>query len=277
MSNSIESIFVNYKILFFLYQGLGECCCVRDFPILFIYTSKQEADLAAAPMFKTSERQQVVDFSVPFLDVHATLLQRKPPPGVLLKIASVEDLLGQFEFKYGTLDRGIIVRAFKETNSTVLRTIWRNMVTFKPSVFTSSNRGGIARARRTKYIFVIPHTIGDYMSMQEPCDLVTTDRFLLDIGYCLAVNKGSELLTQFNLAIHALRDSGKIRDLYRTWWLDGSNCDPIQSNKIYGSAYVARSLSVRMYLTPCTFIPCVWICCISWIHYLNLILYFFAR
>ncbi|KAK2168051.1 hypothetical protein LSH36_21g10008, partial [Paralvinella palmiformis] len=204
---------------------------------------RQEADLAAAPMFKTSERQQVVDFSVPFLDVHATLLQRKPPPGVLLKIASVEDLLGQFEFKYGTLDRGIIVRAFKETNSTVLRTIWRNMVTFKPSVFTSSNRGGIARARRTKYIFVIPHTIGDYMSMQEPCDLVTTDRFLLDIGYCLAVNKGSELLTQFNLAIHALRDSGKIRDLYRTWWLDGSNCDPIQSNKIYGSAYVARSLS----------------------------------
>ncbi|KAK2145084.1 hypothetical protein LSH36_704g02042, partial [Paralvinella palmiformis] len=203
---------------------------------------RQEADIAAAPMYKTEERQQVVDFSIPFLNVQATLLVRKPPTGGKLNITSVEDLLDQNEFKYGTLNRGIIVRAFGNTNSTILKTIWGNMLTFKPSVFTSSNREGILRVRRTKFIFIIPHTIGDYMSIKEPCDLVTIDRFLLDDGYCLAVVKGSDLLTQFNLAIQMLRHNGLLDDLYRTWWLARSKCDHIESNQIYGSSYMACSL-----------------------------------
>ena len=206
--------------------------------------------MAAAPMYRTSHRSKVVDFSIPFLDVHATLLLRKPAPGVPLKIRSVSDLINQSEIRYGTLDRGILVRAFKTTNSTVLRVVWRNMLRFEPSVFTSSNEQGIARVRRERYAFVLPHTIGEYMAMRRPCDLVTVDRFLLEKGYCFAVGRGSELLTHFNLAIRTLRDDGVLAELYRTWWTARSDCDRIRPHKIYGSAYVVGSLASATPVTP---------------------------
>ncbi|KAK2142581.1 hypothetical protein LSH36_937g00000 [Paralvinella palmiformis] len=218
---------------------------------------RQEADVAAAPMYRTSHRSKVVDFSIPFLDVHATLLLRKPPSGVPIKIRSVSDLINQSEVKYGTLDRGILVRAFKHTNSTVLKLIWRNMLRYRPSVFTTSNEDGIARVRQDNYAFILPHPIGEYMTMREPCDLVTIDKFLIDRGYCLALSKGSELLTHFNLAIRTLIDNGKMRDLYRTWWTARGQCDSIKPHKIYGSAYVVGSTAAQMALSVSVLIVCV--------------------
>ena len=192
-------------------------------------------------MYQTTQRAAVVDFSIPYLDVHATLLLRKPAPGSKVAIRSVTDLINQSEIRYGTLDRGILVRAFRKTNSSALRVMWRKMQRFRPSAFTASNEEGIARVRSERYAFVIPHTIGEYMSLRDPCDLITVDRFLIDEGYRLAVGKGSELLTQLNLAIHTLRENGKLMALYRTWWLGRSQCDVIKPHKIYGSAFVASS------------------------------------
>ena len=203
-------------------------------------------------MYVTSQRSKVVDFSVPFLDVHATLLLRKPAP-----INTVGDLINQSEIKYGTLDRGILVRAFKSTNSTMLKMMWRNMLRFNPSVFTTNNEAGISRVRNEKYAFVIPHTIGEYMSMQEPCDLVTVDRFLMDRGYCLAVNKDSDLLQPINLAILTLRDSGRLTELYRKWWIGQSQCNGITPHKIYGSAYIASSTTVHLSSHVCHVMWCL--------------------
>ncbi len=197
-------------------------------------------------MYETSQRSQVVDFTIPYLDVHATLLLRKPAQGIQLKITSVSDLINQSEIKYGTLDRGILVRAFKNTNSTMLKMMWRNMLRIRPTVFTKSNDDGISRVRSEKYAFIIPHTIGEYMVMQEPCDLITVDKFLVNRGYCLAVNQGSELLQQFNLAIHTLKVNGKLMELYQTWWVRRNECSGVKPHKIYGSAYIASSLSVRL-------------------------------
>ena len=204
----------------------------------------QEADVAAAPMYQTSQRSTVADFSIPFLDVHATLLLRKPAPGVKVKIRSIGDLINQSEIRYGTLDRGILVRAFRNTNSSMLRVMWRKMQRFRPSAFTVSNEEGIERVRRERYAFIIPHTIGEYMSMREPCDLITVDRFLIDEGYRLAVGKGSELLSQLNLAIRTLRENGRLLQIYRTWWLGRSQCDGARPHKIYGSAFVASSAPI---------------------------------
>jgi ABC-type amino acid transport substrate-binding protein len=242
-------------------------CGMRIINSLFDYF--QEADVAAGPMYVTSQRAKVVDFSIPFLDVHATLLLRKPPPGVKLRIKSVSDLINQSEIKYGTLNRGILVRAFKNTNSTKLRIMWRNMVRFDPTVYTSTNEAGIERVRKEKYAFVIPHTIGEYMSMQEPCDLVTVDRFLMDRGYCLAVNKGSELLQQFNLAIRTLNDNGRLAELYRTWWLGWGQCNSHKPHQIYGSAYIASSLSVGLCTPVYSVIICLIVYVITCIYIIN--------
>jgi hypothetical protein len=99
--------------------------------------------------------------------------------------------------------------------------------------------------RHDKYAYVIPSTIGQYISMRAPCDLVTVDRFLMKRGYSLAVQKGSDLLQEVNRALYILRDIGQLDELYRKWWVDRSQCNGIKSSKIYsvtngGAAAAAR-------------------------------------
>ena len=211
----------------------------------------QDADVAAAPMYSTVHRARVIDFTDPYMEVGATLLLRKPPKSAgseVRVIKSVRDLLTQSEIQYGTLDTGVIIRAFKSTNNTVYRMLWRNMQRFEPSVFTETNEEGIDRVRREKYAYVLPTTIGEYISMRAPCDLVTVDRFLMKRGYSLAVQKDSHLLQELNRALYILKDIGQLDELYRKWWVDRSQCNGIKSSKIYsvtsGGGNVIKSSSV---------------------------------
>ncbi len=180
----------------------------------------------------------------------ATLLFRKPPPGADFRIRSVEDLINQSEIKYGTINHGVIVRAFRQTNDTALKIMWRKMQGFDPSAFTRTNQQGIDRVRDEKYAFVLPHTTGEYMTLLPPCDLITVDRFLLNRGYAIAVQKDSELLAQINFALGILRNINTLDDLYRKWWRDGSRCDGSGSP---GKAYSAYSSSTGTcsLLKPC--------------------------
>jgi len=40
-------------------------------------TNAQEAEVAAAPMYATSQRAQFIDFTTTFMDVYATILLRR--------------------------------------------------------------------------------------------------------------------------------------------------------------------------------------------------------
>ena len=200
--------------------------------MIYAFVVIQAADIAAAPMYVTAHRASVVSFTEPYMTVQATLLLRKPPAGATVTIREVSELINQSEIKYGTLNRGVLVRAFKRTNETMFKIMWRNMMRFDDSV-TETNEEGIERVRREKYGFVLPNTIGEYISMREPCDLVTVGRFLMKRGYALAVQRQSPWLHQVNEALTTLRDSGYLDGLYRRWWIGRSECNGIRSSKIY--------------------------------------------
>jgi hypothetical protein len=196
----------------------------------------QQADLAVAPIFPTTNRLKVVAFTQHFLDVEATILLRKPPPGAPPTIRRAADLLEQSEIQYGLWDTGILIRAFRRSNHTLYKILWRNIQRFTPNAFTESTRQGIERVRHDKYAFIIPHPIGEYVAQQYPCDLMTVDRFLLKKGYALAVAKGSPLLSKLNQqALNALRRSHYLQQLYQKWWYDNNECGGIQSSKMYSS------------------------------------------
>ena len=69
--------------------------------------STQEADVAAAPLYVTDQREDVVDFSIPFIDVQAAILLKKPPTGSTARIRFAGDLLKHPSMTYGTLNTGI--------------------------------------------------------------------------------------------------------------------------------------------------------------------------
>lgn len=201
----------------------------------------QKADIAAAPLYITEYREKVVDFTVPFLDVSATLLLRKPPVGVQNPINSVSDLLNQSEIKYGTLNTGLFIWAFRNTNDSMLKILWRNIQRYESELLTETNDDGIEKVRKEKYAFIIPSSIGEYVANQRPCDLITVDRFLMETGYGLAVPKDSPLLPVLNSALTELKHSGFLHRLYKTWWYDRTECsDVIMSSKIYDVSCARR-------------------------------------
>jgi len=142
----------------------------------------------------------------------------------------LKDLIRQSSIRYGTLNRGILVRAFRRTNVTSYRTAWRHMTNFRPSVFTRTNEEGIERLRRPdgrRYAFIVPHPIGEYVAAtQEPCNVIAVGRFLAHGGYALAVPRPSSAVSQgaLNAAVRRLHDTGVLEHLYDKWWIGGARC-----------------------------------------------------
>ncbi len=173
----------------------------------------------------------VVDFTRPYLHVQATVLIQRPQGGRDLPIQMSTDLLDQNVMKYGTLNTGVIIRAFRRSNDSFLQTLWRKMRSFSPPAFTSTNAQGISRVRNGGYAFILPSTIGEYISKREPCDLITVDRFLMNRGYGLAVQKGSALLPKLNQVLALMEMNGDLHRLYQKWWNDRSECNGIKTSK----------------------------------------------
>lgn len=194
----------------------------------------QDADIAAAPLYVTRSRQQVVDFTVPFMTVQATLLFRKPPRGAdTLHICSAEDLIPQSEIKYGTQEHSLIARAFKNTNISSLQIMWRRMaMNGGENLLTDTNEEGVQKVRSEKYAFVLPDTIGQYISLRQPCDLMTVDQFLMKEHYALAVPKGAVFKDTLNQALRRLDASEFLDRLRWKWWQGQDECEMAMHSRI---------------------------------------------
>jgi hypothetical protein len=185
----------------------------------------QETDVGAAPLYKTSERAAVVDFTVPYLQVHATLMARaaSEPPSPSI---SLEAFLHQRPSVVGTLNRGVIVHAFRNTVDPFLRRLWQNIVSDASATMTHTNLEGIERVRSENFSFILPHTIGEYLASREPCDLITVGRFLMDRGYSLVIRKNLNSMDvhDLNKSLLRLQKRGTLQDLYERWWFGSSSC-----------------------------------------------------
>ena len=166
------------------------------------------------------------------MHVGATVVIRRPPTGSNVHYTSVFDLLHQTRIRYGTLNTGVILKELRYSNDTRFQEMWRNMRGFHPNVFTRSNEEGIERARKGNYAFILPHTIGEYISRRLPCDLAVFDRFFMDGAYGLAVHKGATLLPHLNEAILLLETNGFLEQLYYKWWVkNASECNGVKVSK----------------------------------------------
>ena len=200
-----------------------------------MYFFLQGADLAAGPLYITKPRSTIVDFSTPFMHVQATLIQQRPTK-YHKPVNNIQELLKQSDIRYGTIKSGMLVRSFRTANDTFYRQLWTRMRNFTPTVFMDTNELGIERVRASKgkYAYILPDSIGDYISRKSPCDLIATDKFLMKRDFALAVRKGSGLLEQLNRALDILKNNGVLEQLYDKWWNKRTECNGILSSKIIG-------------------------------------------
>ena len=209
-------------------------------------------------MYITEERQRTVDFTRPFLDIHASMIMRKPEYGGPENIKTPTDLLQSPSVSFGTLNRGIIRKALRTTNSSLYKLLYEKMLNSNVYAFTRTNEEGIERVRNDNYVYILPDKIADYVIRQRPCDLNIVGGFLIEEHFGLAVPKGSTLLIYLNRAIDLLKRRGDLQTLYEKWWYKDDQCPKVQSSKILSLRNVINNDSGgRVHRIPVFIYTCI--------------------
>lgn len=225
----------------------------------------QEADIAAGPMYITEQRQQTVDFSRPFMSIRASMIVRKAQHGGPTPIRTVTDLLQTPSLHYGTLNRGIIRKSLRTTNSTLYRLLYERMRNADMYSFTRTNQEGIERVRSDEYVYILPDKIAEYVTRRRPCDLMAVGSFLIDEKFGLAVPKGSALLSYLNTAIELLEQRGDLDRIYEKWWHKTSECPAVQSSKIFSPNNLGYNSAISGHLSTSMMDEFMLLCILWWV------------
>nr|6FQG_A Chain A, Glutamate receptor 2 [Rattus norvegicus]6FQG_B Chain B, Glutamate receptor 2 [Rattus norvegicus]6FQI_A Chain A, Glutamate receptor 2 [Rattus norvegicus]6FQI_B Chain B, Glutamate receptor 2 [Rattus norvegicus]6FQJ_A Chain A, Glutamate receptor 2,Glutamate receptor 2 [Rattus norvegicus]6FQJ_B Chain B, Glutamate receptor 2,Glutamate receptor 2 [Rattus norvegicus]6FQJ_C Chain C, Glutamate receptor 2,Glutamate receptor 2 [Rattus norvegicus]6FQJ_D Chain D, Glutamate receptor 2,Glutamat len=180
-----------------------------------------KADIAIAPLTITLVREEVIDFSKPFMSLGISIMIKKGTP-----IESAEDLSKQTEIAYGTLDSGSTKEFFRRSKIAVFDKMWTYMRSAEPSVFVRTTAEGVARVRKSKgkYAYLLESTMNEYIEQRKPCDTMKVCGNLDSKGYGIATPKGSSLGNAVNLAVLKLNEQGLLDKLKNKWWYDKGEC-----------------------------------------------------
>jgi len=175
-------------------------------------------------MYPTTKRLEVLDFSLPFMSVSASIVIRKQADGSHRKFASIEDIYLRETMYIGTQGRGLIYRAIRSSNSSFVRKLYDRMQSTRRLSFTDTNEQGLQRVRSYNYAFILPNPIAEYVANRKPCDLHVISTNLFRHQFAFATPKGSTLLPFLSNGLRLLSDSGDLDAIYRRWWVDKGDC-----------------------------------------------------
>ncbi|XP_064636089.1 glutamate receptor-like isoform X2 [Lineus longissimus] len=144
---------------------------------------------------------------------------------MLTPINSVEDLAGQNEIKYGTIDSGSTKSFFESSKISVYKGMGQRMLE-DPSVFVKSKREGVERVRSSKgkYAFLTESTMNEFTNQRKPCNTMKVGDNLDSKGYGVATPLNSDIRSDVNLAVLKLREEETLTTLQKKWWYDKSEC-----------------------------------------------------
>ncbi|KAB0792004.1 hypothetical protein PPYR_13965 [Photinus pyralis] len=159
---------------------------------------------------------------------------------MITPIENAEDLAGQTDIPYGTLESGSTMTFFRDSMIETYKKMWRFMENRKPSVFVGTYEEGIQKVLDGNYAFLMESTMLDY-AVQRDCNLTQIGGLLDSKGYGIATPMGSPWRDKISLAILELQEKGEIQMLYDKWWKNtGDTC----SRNDKGKESKANSLGV---------------------------------
>ncbi|XP_064638680.1 glutamate receptor-like isoform X2 [Lineus longissimus] len=144
---------------------------------------------------------------------------------MLTPINSVEELAGQNEIKYGTIDSGSTRSFFESSKISVYKGMGQRMME-DPSVFVKSKREGVERVRSSKgkFAFLTESTMNEFTNQRKPCNTMKVGDNLDSKGYGVATPLNSDIRADVNLAVLKLREEETLTTLQKKWWYDKSEC-----------------------------------------------------
>ncbi|XP_012276449.1 glutamate receptor ionotropic, kainate 2 [Orussus abietinus] len=150
---------------------------------------------------------------------------------MITPIENAEDLAGQTDISYGTLESGSTMTFFRDSMIETYKKMWRFMENKKPSVFVPTYEEGIQRVLQGDYAFLMESTMLDYI-VQRDCNLTQIGGLLDSKGYGIATPMGSPWRDKISLAILELQEKGEIQMLYDKWWKSpGDTCTRTEKGK----------------------------------------------
>merc|ERR1711963_551843 len=162
--------------------------------------------MAVTDMIMTSEREEVVDFTQPFMFDKLAILFVKQSWWET-PLTSAEDFLTR-NIKLGTYCCGSTFDFLKKSKVAIHQKILQRVLE-DPTINTDiENREYYRVAEETgSYASITSAFMARYMSNMN-CDLTTIDVDLRDYGYGIALPKGSPYRKPLNLAILRLHETG---------------------------------------------------------------------
>jgi len=173
-----------------------------------------EADIAMADLTVTPQREEVVDFTTPFMTTGITILYKKTTDGSV-PFKNVEELLSHGEIKIGVPANGTTMLFFKDTNDAKYGKVWKKIN--DDNGITANIDDGIAKVKQGNFAFIMEGAPADY-AVSKNCDLVTVGGLLNSREYAVATKKGSEWREKIGNAILKLKEDGTINKLQAKWW-----------------------------------------------------------
>ncbi|XP_068900429.1 glutamate receptor ionotropic, kainate 2-like isoform X5 [Tenebrio molitor] len=220
----------------------------------------KKADLAVGSMTINYARESVIDFTKPFMNLGISILFKATSTRIvggiwwfftliiissytanlaafltvermITPIENAEDLAGQTEIPYGTLESGSTMTFFRDSMIETYKKMWRFMENRKPSVFVPTYEEGIQKVLEGNYAFLMESTMLDY-TVQRDCNLTQIGGLLDSKGYGIATPMGSPWRDKISLAILDLQEKGEIQMLYDKWWKNtGETCSRNEKGK----------------------------------------------
>ncbi|KAL5252228.1 hypothetical protein ACHWQZ_G015123 [Mnemiopsis leidyi] len=134
---------------------------------------------------------------------------------ISVDINSVDDLLGQKEFIFGTVEGTVTENLLRHSDSPLMQSV------FKRTNQSDSFQDALQRMHESKYIFMYGIGPLEYASSTEYCDIKLIGEVLVHFGYAFAFQVGSPYLESFNREMLVMQEKGVIKDLWN-FFVEGS-------------------------------------------------------
>ncbi|GAB1599747.1 glutamate receptor 2-like [Argonauta hians] len=140
-------------------------------------------------------------------------------------VGDLQELSNQNIIRYGMLQGGSTMEAFKNSNVPFMRHIYEESE--RRDTFHHSYDDGIQEIRKSydePYAFIMESPAAVYLTNQKPCDLtLILDPLAFERYLAFAYRPNFPLGNVINQAIQKMRENGRLNELKNIWWKD--QCD----------------------------------------------------